>query len=632
MKKKIYSIVSNIALMIFCLAFFNQISAQEKIFETANWTAAELNADQNARYQKMLALGIENQIQFIDIGNLAERQEAGKIKVEIPDQECGEVIYRALSVDYFSEADYTWYGELEPIDSCSCQSGFMLLMSKDNERFGSLKLEEDFYSIEDLSGLKNVLIKADGEEIQTCGVTAETIFENSEADEQESGTLRSSNNCNVRVLVLFTPAANSFLPNIQNVAQNSIALTNQAFANSGISPHWLYLELAGVEEVNIDETGRTAIDVLSEVRTIGEAQGLRNTFNADIVILLADHSIANFGDNAGLAFSSNNGNPTSPSSAYAVVRTFAITNGLVFSHEIGHLFGTTHEPCDADGAGANCINNISNSYWHAHSFNWGECLEHRAQTIGFSRISPDAILRFSNPNTYFQGKKTGAYNERDNARVLRDNGCTVAGNVDNNIQNLTVNISASAEHCPCHVVQLYPNASGGGAGAYQYEWQISIDGINWSPVQSTSATFSASIPCGFWEQSYFVRVRVEAADGQVTFDTYYVYPDHSLNCTRNSSEQETGQSGDNSEIKLSVYPNPTNDNTTVEYELAEQAEVSLSVVNQMGQEILKLVDNEIQERGEYRSKLDIKKLSPGIYFLQLQLKDVVISRKFVALK
>ena len=67
---------------------------------------------------------------------------------------------------------------------------------------------------------------------------------------------------------------------------------------------------------------------------------------------------------------------------------------------------------------------------------------------------------------------------------------------------------------------------------------------------------------------------------------------------------------------LSIYPNPTNDNCTVQFNLQFPKTIAISVVNVLGQKVMEL-DKLLFNEGENKLHLKTAQLSEGIYFIQL---------------
>ncbi len=84
------------------------------------------------------------------------------------------------------------------------------------------------------------------------------------------------------------------------------------------------------------------------------------------------------------------------------------------------------------------------------------------------------------------------------------------------------------------------------------------------------------------------------------------------------------------------YPNPFNPSTKIKYGIPEAAQVRLSVINSVGQEIAILVDKELAP-GTYLASWDAiatggNALPSGIYFYHLQSPNFSQTRKMVFLK
>ncbi len=69
------------------------------------------------------------------------------------------------------------------------------------------------------------------------------------------------------------------------------------------------------------------------------------------------------------------------------------------------------------------------------------------------------------------------------------------------------------------------------------------------------------------------------------------------------------------------YPNPFNPTTTIGFELANAAVVTLKVYNILGQEVASLIDRERMEQGTQEASFDAGRLSSGVYFYRLWAED-----------
>jgi hypothetical protein len=70
------------------------------------------------------------------------------------------------------------------------------------------------------------------------------------------------------------------------------------------------------------------------------------------------------------------------------------------------------------------------------------------------------------------------------------------------------------------------------------------------------------------------------------------------------------------------YPNPFNPTTMIDFDLPEQAFVTLKIYNMLGQEIATLVDNELMDDGTQELEFDASGLSSGVYFYRLVAQGV----------
>jgi hypothetical protein len=74
------------------------------------------------------------------------------------------------------------------------------------------------------------------------------------------------------------------------------------------------------------------------------------------------------------------------------------------------------------------------------------------------------------------------------------------------------------------------------------------------------------------------------------------------------------------------YPNPFNPSTEVRYHLSTSGAVKLTVYNQLGQEVAKLVDEE-KAPGTYAANWNAGTLASGTYFITLTVGSDLVSTK-----
>ena len=617
MKQKKHSVLSTaqLAMTVLMTALvFCTISAQSNLFQTGSWSVSSLNHDQLLRYNKATALAPSDQIYPITIGDLGHSQEGGRIKAVLPGTSCGELVFRAKYSEYQSETDYVWYAEIETGGSTDCLDGYLYIRSMDGKRLGEVRVEENYYMIEDFGGV-NALVKAPPPaEPEVCG-GAILPDEDLNGDEEEGVQERSNWNCNVRVLVLYTPSAGNRVNNIEGRAASAIDITNQAFRNSGIASSQLTLILAAVEEIGIDETDRTVTNTLLQVAANPIARSRRDIHEADLVILLVDKSIMQSEDNAaGAAFLGPSNN-----FAYGVSRVLNINNGFVFSHEIGHLFGANHEPCSAVDAGENCLSSSGGIlFQRAHTWEFkrkcgflglSKCLVKR-KTIMFSESAsnPDVIPHFSNPAVRVENRATGIVGERDNSRQLANTACTVA-NFRGGSEQLEIGILGESFVYVIDTEWLGVMVSGA-PGPYQYEWRTSLDGVNWT-VASTSQNLEIRGEDYEAGDIIYVSVTVIAGGGQTaTVWHVVVVLDNGQDHWRPANISDEISFKEN----IMIYPNPASESVQVRYSLNADSEIAIKLVDLSGKALETYRMK--RQRGENTEEISLSGLPPGVYILR----------------
>ncbi|MEO5571492.1 MAG: kelch repeat-containing protein [Bacteroidia bacterium] len=79
--------------------------------------------------------------------------------------------------------------------------------------------------------------------------------------------------------------------------------------------------------------------------------------------------------------------------------------------------------------------------------------------------------------------------------------------------------------------------------------------------------------------------------------------------------------------ELLVFPNPTNSSLTISFQSSSKQYIELRIYNTLGKQIY--VEKEEIAAGKFEKKINVEKLSDGIYFLQVKMKEGVISKKVV---
>jgi hypothetical protein len=93
-----------------------------------------------------------------------------------------------------------------------------------------------------------------------------------------------------------------------------------------------------------------------------------------------------------------------------------------------------------------------------------------------------------------------------------------------------------------------------------------------------------------------------------------------------------GQTDLPSSVKLNPnYPNPFNPTTTIPYEIAEDAEVKLTVWNMIGQKVATLVDGMV-EAGTHEEPWNASNMPSGIYIARFEVGNEVYTRKMTLIK
>lgn len=80
------------------------------------------------------------------------------------------------------------------------------------------------------------------------------------------------------------------------------------------------------------------------------------------------------------------------------------------------------------------------------------------------------------------------------------------------------------------------------------------------------------------------------------------------------------------------YPNPFNPSTTIRFSIPERVTVTLRVMNLLGEEVARVIDDETYNAGSYQVDFAPKDIPSGTYIYRLEAGNVVKTKKMVLMK
>ncbi len=214
---------------------------------------------------------------------------------------------------------------------------------------------------------------------------------------------------------------------------------------------------------NVPLTTNSLNDV-NNLATNDDIMVLRDDFRADLVIALTNQA---YGNVFGRVFAI--GPNTNAIVGISQIR-FSNAPRFTLAHELAHLFGARHDT-DTDGT---C----------EHGFLFQD--QNRVDRRTILAASPATVLgpggrelHFSNPEVFINGAASGTAND-NNARVLRNAGCTVAGyklppEWASFISSFDVVCRNELTFQACAFI-MEPGTGFPGEAPYTYEWHYSVDG------------------------------------------------------------------------------------------------------------------------------------------------------------
>ena len=82
-------------------------------------------------------------------------------------------------------------------------------------------------------------------------------------------------------------------------------------------------------------------------------------------------------------------------------------------------------------------------------------------------------------------------------------------------------------------------------------------------------------------------------------------------------------------VALHLYPNPVKEKLNVDFKLTSASNVSLSLINLLGQRVVTYIDNSLLQAGTHNCRFETKGLRPGIYFIRYEAGNMVKLQKII---
>ena len=623
MKKRKLKMFGILILLFVLLGLPYNLIAQEKLdFITIDDNPALTEKlSQNTKIDKLKKKAIYKNIEFVKIGELTDFINNGVLTFKIPNNN-GKFKAKVKEFKYVSQKDFVWKGNL--ID----QYGSITIISEKGCVFGYIAINNQYYEIQNFEG-KNVFVEIDHDYASKYKDTKvkESKINNILKSSSEASTSETTNTGIVRVLVLYTAGAQASVANIYNTATIAVSQFNEALRSSDILSNQLTITLAGTSYIDFTETPYSPSYDLGRIKNDPQAQALRTSFQADVVVLLVDDV---YWPVAGL---SPIGPPVWSHEAYNMVVASCATANYTFTHEIAHLFGCRHQYSD-DNYGP---------YEHAYSFTSGWWIWKKYwKTVMHNELGDDGytrILAFSNPNVEHWNNATGTP-ENNNARKLVEESITLE-NLRPYIAPPSVYISGP--HRGDNLgTYTWSAAVTGGQSPYTYQWQFSLNGYDYYEF-GYGQTVTGELP---YNSDLYLQIIMTDAQQNIAYDWFLtvnsdassggveemsLMSSKSANKTDKNINKLDEVSIKTSTSDLNLYPNPAQSVIAVKYFVGHSGKVKISIINSLGV-VVKYLELSKPTSGMYEEKIQLESLQNGLYYLQIKsenkeaVQTVIISR------
>ena len=388
-----------------------------ELFTPFPYAAAPLSAEDVARVAALRALPSTAALELVTLNPAALGATAA---ITLPDGTPVVATRQATSDGQFAAS--SWIGAWD--------DGRAVFFVRDGEITGTIRSGAERYAVTPLGGGVHVirqLIEPQPSSVADDAVPIPGSDDRPLAEAVTSGPAASTL-AQVDVLVAYTSAAKAaYGGDISSLIASQFVLANDMFATSNAG---VVLSLVGIVETPYDENAADGsqadwLRVLEALKAgtdpaLATIHTKRDELQADLVMLVHDKAHVSW---CGAAYYGTVNGQMSADWAFGEVTVAdnCMSDGTTFTHELGHMFGATHDPKNSTAP-------PYESYGYGYQYPYGA--NPFRSIMAYPCTAPDPAcpldFLFSNPDLTYNGVPAGVANANDVARLIRLTGQQVA--------------------------------------------------------------------------------------------------------------------------------------------------------------------------------------------------------------
>jgi len=228
----------------------------------------------------------------------------------------------------------------------------------------------------------------------------------------------SSFSATVDIMVVYDSTAKTWVDGnggMNTFAAYAVNKLNQATTNSNLD---LTFRLVHTALIAYTHRGDLGADLDAVTYDLASVHTLRNTYGADLVVMLVDTGSAFGVVGMGWLLTSRYGQPDY---AYTVSAIRSVADSHTLTHEVGHNFGCDHSKYQADSPGPNYAISSYSAGWYFTGGTTDYCTimaYNDRDNDGYADYIEAPL--FSNPNVTWAGSVAGHAADGDNTRTIRE--------------------------------------------------------------------------------------------------------------------------------------------------------------------------------------------------------------------